>query len=337
MIGFDFGTYNLISCKRNDEGKTVFKKCVNSFVEIPLENDFVYNMMKKSGVPLIHREDQNVAYVIGDSAVNFAQSVSTVELRRPMKDGCVNPREKDSFQIMSIMAHNLLSNVTSDGELLYYSVPSNAVNENTDSKYHNKLLEAIFKAYKHPEHGFTVRPRAINEALAVVYSELESSAYTGVSASFGSGMVNVCYAQFGTPVFQFSVVNSGDWIDQQAARATGESVAKVNRVKHSIDLSQPPTGNLERAIHAQYGLMIEETVKGILNGIKNNDKAKLDGEVNFVLAGGTSLPNGFSELFSEQLDQQKMGAPFEIASVKRADDPLYSVARGCLIAAENSN
>jgi len=48
--------------------------------------------MKTAGVPLIERE--NVAYALGESAVNMAYTLPTLELKRPMKDGCVNPKEK---------------------------------------------------------------------------------------------------------------------------------------------------------------------------------------------------------------------------------------------------
>ena len=52
-IGFDCGTYNLVSCKRDADGKFSNKREVNAFLEIPLENRFVFEMMKTAGVPLI--------------------------------------------------------------------------------------------------------------------------------------------------------------------------------------------------------------------------------------------------------------------------------------------
>ena len=144
-IGFDAGTYNLVCCKRNAEGNFVYKREVNAFLEMVLENDFVFNMMKKSGVPLILREDANMAYALGEAAINMAYTMRNTDLKRPMKDGCVNPNEKDAFQIMNIMIHSLLDEISKDGEILCYSVPANAINEDTDADYHRKILEAIFK------------------------------------------------------------------------------------------------------------------------------------------------------------------------------------------------
>lgn len=705
MIGMDCGTYTLVCCKRDDDKNFLYKKEINAFIEMPLENKFVFNMMKNAGVPLIEREKQ--AYALGEAAVNMAYTMSGLELKRPMTSGCVNPKEKDAFQILSIMLHSLIGEVEKDKEILYYCVPSNAINEETDAEYHGKILDAIFRAYK-SEKGYTVDPRPINEALALVYAELGNKAYTGVGVSClcpgtkiytekgltniedvkvgdkvfthkgrwrtvydtvpqyfcgtktkiklwgytenyefvdnhklyvlrnnewqwigceeikigdivgepierekdnsierpvievlsrntcskiwksthynlssemceligyflgdgsinlkegcfqldfanhendniervmwlieevfgkkssrtkkgknctrikcyqkeiavwfknncydekkekkcpfkvsclsdnesksllcgliksdgmiteshisffnsnshlahickqlfgrcgiaaslhtrklrshyvesknqvitdkkvpccvntstqigfeilqeslnferkinvnyrtekrvtnkvenrfmlskvksietepytglvydlrvaedhsfsgpnlvikncGGGMVNVCFAMFGNPLFSFSIVNSGDWIDKMAAKATGESTTYINKEKHKIDLAKAPTSLVERAIQTQYRIMIEHTVTGIKKGLLNTSKSvKTDQEIDFVVAGGTSSPNGFKELFAECLKQADLSV--KIGNVIQPKDPLYSVARGCLLAAENAN
>jgi len=334
-IGFDAGTYNLVCCKRNAEGNFVYKREVNAFLEMVLENDFVFNMMKKSGVPLILREDANMAYALGEAAINMAYTMRNTDLKRPMKDGCVNPNEKDAFQIMNIMIHSLLDEISKDGEILCYSVPANAINENTDADYHRKILEAIFKAFK-SEKGWKVDARPINEAMALVYAELGEKMFTGIGVSCGAGMVNVAFSLFGAEVFSFSIVNSGDWIDQQAARAAGESVAFINKEKTKIDLNKEPATLVERAIRTQYELMIEKTVLGIKRGLtENKDKnARLDQPIDIIVAGGTASPPGFDKLFEKLMRSTEM--PVQIGKVIRPNDPLYSVSRGCLIAAENA-
>lgn len=329
-MGFDAGTFNLVACNRDEKNNFVYKREVNAFLEIPLDERFVFNMMKTAGVPLIERE--KVAYALGEAAINMAYTLSDLELKRPMTAGCVNPKEKDAFQILSIMIHSLLDNVKKDGEVLYYTVPANAINQETDADYHNKILEAIFKAYKSDE-GFKVDPRPINEALALVYAETAKKAFTAIGISFGAGMVNVCYAMYGTSVFQFSIVNSGDWIDKQAAKATGETVSFINKQKTKLDLSKTPTTLVDRAIHAQYRLMIEHTVSEIKKGFANvSKKVRSDKPVDVVVAGGTASPNGFVELFKDTVNSVEL--PIQIGEIVRPADPLLSVARGCLIAAE---
>ena len=56
-IGFDAGTYHLVSCKKQGE-EYIYKKEVNAFLEMPLENRFVFNMMNNAGVPLIKIKKQ---------------------------------------------------------------------------------------------------------------------------------------------------------------------------------------------------------------------------------------------------------------------------------------
>lgn len=329
----DCGTFNLVASRRDlTTGNFVLKREINAFLEIPLENDFVFNMMNAAKVPLIKRKDGKAAYACGTAAVNMAYTMSKLELKRPMVDGCVNPHEKESFEIMKTMMHSLIGDTVQDGETLFYSVPANAINTETDADYHSKILEAIFKAYRSKD-GFKVDPHPINEALALVYAELANKAYTGIGVSCGAGMVNVCFAMYGSPVFTFAIVNSGDWIDKQAAKATGETIAYINNQKTKIDLKKEPTTLIERAIQTQYKLMLEHTVSGIKKGLENlNDTVRVENPVDFVVAGGTSLPPGFIELFREILKESKLSIP--IGEVIRPEDPLYSVARGCLLAAE---
>lgn len=329
-IGFDAGTYNLVVCRREEE--LIYKKEVNAFLEISLENDFVFNMMKKAGVPLIERED--VAYALGQRAVDMAYTIPSLELKRPMHQGCVNPKEINAFKIMSIMIHSLLDEVKMNNETLYYSVPANAINQETDADYHNKIMEAIFKAFQ-DENGFKVSAHPINEGLALVYAELSSKSYTGIGISFGAGMVNLCFAMYGAPIFSFALVNSGDWIDKQAAQATGQSVSFINKQKTKTSLDTDPKDMVERAIQTQYRLMIEKTVTGIKNGLSEaSKKARPEDAIDIVIAGGVSIPNGFSQLFEQVIREAKL--PMQIGKIIKTQDPLYSVARGCLIAAENA-
>lgn len=327
----DVGTYNLISCKRDIQNNFVCDRTVNAFIEIQTDNAFTFNIMK-SKVPLIEWPEAKVAYAVGQPAVDIAYSMPKVELRRPMKDGCLNPREKHAQEIMNIMVHNLIGDITEDA-ILCFSVPANAINETTDAKYHEKVLKAMFASYKSSNNS-KIDARPINEALALVYAELLNKNYTGIGVSFGAGMVNLCYAIYGNPVFQFSIVNSGDWIDRQASKALGEETTNyVNKEKMKVDLSIEPESQVHRAIKAQYEIMIEHTVTGIKKGLEES-KTRYDEPVDFVIAGGTASPNGFTGLFEEVLRKAKL--PLKIGSIIRPDEPLTSVARGCLIAAENS-
>lgn len=333
-IGFDCGTYTLICCQRDDKGNFVQKKEVNAFIEMNIGNKSVFNMMKSVGVPLMEMEDLGVAFAMGEAAVDMAYTMGEIELKRPMVHGCLNPRERLAQRVMSNMIQGLLDEVKVDKETLYFSVPANAINQETDKDYHEKILEAIFKDFTHPETGFIVKPYPVNEGLALVYAELGNKAYTGIGISYGAGMVNICFAIYGAPVFEFSLVNSGDWIDKMAGKATGESPTYINKEKLKTDLTiEKPELLVQRAIRVQYEIMVQKAVTGIKKGLAEaGNKARTDDPIDIIVAGGTSSPDGFEQMFKEIVDAAHL--PIEVGKIIKPKDPLYSVARGCLIAAE---
>jgi len=331
-IGFDVGTYNLICARRGaDKSEVKYRKEVNAFLELLLENRHAFNMFKASNVPLI--EMDKIAYIVGEKAVDLAYAMPQLILRRPMKNGTLNPQEKSAFRILSIMVNSLIGEVEKDKEVVYYSVPANAINEKTDAEYHQKILESILKAYK--VNGKTIQAYPINEGLALVYAELAVKAFTGIGVSFGAGMVNFCYSIFSHPVFSFSIVNSGDWIDEQAAKASGETTTTINRMKTKIDLTKPPMNVVERAIQGQYRIMVEHTMSAIKKAILDaGNTVRVDNPVDIIVGGGASSPPGFVEMVREVI--RGLDYPIPIGDVKRPEDHLYAVARGCLVAAENA-
>src|SRR5260370_32157631 len=64
--------------------------------------------------------------------------------------------------------------------------------------------------------------QSMNEGLAVVYGELESTNYTGIGVSCGGGLCNVCFAYLSVPILSFSMPKAGDFIDASAASVIGE-------------------------------------------------------------------------------------------------------------------
>ena len=133
-------------------------------------------------------------------------------------------------------------------------------------------------------------------------------------------------------------MNSGDWIDKMASKAIGEETTTyVNREKMKADLTlENPDTLVQRAIKTQYEIMIQHTVNGIKKGLEGmSNKARSENPIDIIIAGGTSMPKGFDDLFKTILEQAKIST-LKIGDVIRPQDPLYSVARGCLIAAENA-
>ena len=120
-------------------------------------------------------------------------------------------------------------------------------------------------------------------------------------------------------------MNAGDL---EGAKKAQEGIEKTK-----VDLAKTPETLVERAIITQYRLMIEKTIVGIKEGLATSNKAiKAENPVDFVVAGGTSMAKGFTDIFSESLKSAKLSIP--VGEVIRPAEPLFSVAKGCLIAAE---
>ena len=78
---------------------------------------------------------------------------------------------------------------------------------------------------------------------------------------------------------------------------------------------------VERAIHTQYRLMIEHAVNGIKKGFSDVTKTvRTNDAVDVVVAGGTSSPNGFTEIFKETIDQAQL--PIKLGNIIKPKEIL---------------
>jgi hypothetical protein len=170
--------------------------------------------------------------------------------------------------------------------------------------------------------------------MAVIYSELADNNFTGLGISFGAGMTNVCLAYYAVPVMKFSIARGGDWVDEQTAQATGTPVDKVTSIKEDdfeLDF-RTDVGGVEGALAIYYENLLDYVIENIAREVDEEDVEEgLD--VPVVVTGGTSSPRGFEKLFEDHLREASM--PFSISDVRSVEEPLYSVARGSLVAARS--
>ena len=317
--GIDVGTMNIVSAKQ-DGSDTVFVSQRNSFVEIDY-SDMAERMLSRSDVLHI-RKDDNV-YVVGDDALSFA-NIFNVETRRPMKHGILSSEEKSAIPMIKLILEQVVGEPERHNERIYFSTPADPIDSDLSTLYHQKTLESFLG-----DIGYD--PEPINEGMAVIYSELAEHNFTGLGISFGAGMTNVCLSYYAVPVMTFSVARGGDWIDEQTATATGENVDKVTSIKEEdfrLDFTTD-AGGVEGALSIYYDNLLDYVIENIAKEVNDEDVEEgLD--VPVVVTGGTASPPGFEKLFEERLD--KANIPFSVSGVRKADEPLYSVARGALVA-----
>lgn len=322
-IGLDVGTMWLVSAKKSGD-ETKYTKLRNSFYCVE-ENDFMRDMLESIHVSYISKD--GMLYILGDAGMELASSFQQ-EARRPMSQGLLSPKEKDALPIMKLMISELLGKPKVENEICYYTTPSNPIDAPKDIVYHEGLLKSLVESL-----GFNAN--SINEALAIIYSELADKKFCGISLSFGAGMVNSCISNYGVSVSQFSIAKSGDWIDQMTSQAQGLSNSRVMQLKEQqLDLSKEQTDIVLRTLSIYYDNLIDYVIKNIADKFSKDGKTinEKEGGVTIVVAGGTSMVPGFIERFSKKMEENKSKFPFTVSEIRHAKDPLFAVSNGCLVA-----
>jgi actin-like ATPase involved in cell morphogenesis len=309
-----------IICAEKEGNDVVFMQQRNAFMNLD-STDLTKNMLDTTKV--LYIEDENGIALLGEDAFKFA-TIFEKETRRPMSQGIISPKEKEAIPIMKLIIEKVLGDPKGKNEVLYISTPADPVDTDMNVLYHKKTMEALARGLKYETH-------VIDEGLAVIYSELSDHNFTGIGISVGAGLTNVTLAYLGTPLMSFSISRGGDWIDKEVAKSTGLPTEHVTHTKETVSKlsKQVKVGSPEGALAIYYEALITYVIQHLNKRLAKITPPKVAFPV--VVAGGSALPEGFFEIFETKLRESKLLV--EISTIKRAKDPLYAVARGCLIAA----
>jgi len=281
------------------------------------------NVLRRESVPHTVRGAEILVH--GNESERFADLIGA-ELRRPMTKGFLNPAESESMPMMQNLLLSLLGPAAHSRQKLFFSVPAPPLGAHDSLTYHEATLRQILG-----ELGYDAKP--INEGLAVIYSELEASNYTGIGISCGGGLCNVCMSYLAVPVIQFSVPKAGDFIDSNAAAVAGEMVNRIRMIKEDGFLFNGVAHDKAHQVIAVYYDDMIQTVVQAMREVFSQAKSlpRLGRPIPLVLSGGTVLPAGFKERFEQALRQQDFPVP--VSEVRLAAEPLNSTSRGAVIAA----
>lgn len=319
LIGLDCGTGNFVAA--SDAGIEIQR---NAFLTIEKEATTT-KQLKRMNIPYVEIGGQ--LHLIGQDAFNYANIFTSKSLKRPMKDGLLNPAEQDALPVLKHIVGGLIGGGASPGSTVVYSVPAAPIDAEREVDYHEDVLSQIIEFY-----GF--KPRSLNEGVALGMAGLDQDQYTGIAISFGSGMANISVMYMGMSALKFSVSKSGDWIDKQVSADCGISVAKAQQIKEKGDYSVSPSSDsrLSRehnAIKTYYTSLIRYILANIAKQFSSSeDTPVFPDSVPIVVGGGTSMVEGFVDLFKEQFTQGDF--PIEVGDIRLVDEPLTAVARGCL-------
>jgi actin-like ATPase involved in cell morphogenesis len=332
--GLDIGTCFLV-CASKDPKDTQAEIQINSvrdaFLDIEAEQS-VLNMLKMSNTSFVQEKDS--IYIVGENALSLANMFKR-EARRPMSKGIIAAGELDAEKILIILIKSILKEPAVENEICYYSVPAKPIDRDVDIVYHEAVFKKIVEA-------FGYKAVSMNEAAAIVYSNCEGSGFTAIASSFGAGMVNTALL-FQTMVgMSFSISKSGDYIDENAAKAVGTTATRIMSIKEKgVDLLNPSAGDPKyirerEAIVVYYRNLINQVINGIKKEFKKDQASiELPAHIPWVISGGTAKSINFLEFFKQEFEKVRDTFPIGISEIRMARDPLNDVAKGLLIAAMN--
>lgn len=322
-VGLDIGTSRIV-CARPEGDDYSFDSQLNAFVSVP-NTKIRQKALRKQDIPFT--EHGKEIMVSGNHAPHFADLLH-LEARRPMSKGVLNAGEHNSLAVLRQIVGMLTDNAVKPGAKVVFSVPA--------TPYHNPNDE------NHLYHGLSVKQmlgdmgydaQSINEGLAVIYSELEDSNYTGIGVSLGGGLCNVAIAYLSMPAVCFSIPKAGDFIDTGASTVTGDLAVQVRLAKEqSFHFNGTFPEKLHQVLTVYYDDMIQSLLTTMREAfLESRRLPKFGKAVPLVLSGGTALPAGFRDRFAKALHGADL--PVAVSEIRLARDPLNTTARGALVAA----
>jgi len=320
-MGLDVGTSRIVTARPEGDGYH-FNSQLNAFVTIPYSK-LTERVLEKEGVP--HSVNGAQIVVHGNESEKFADLMDT-EIRRPMTGGVLDAKEPESISMMREIISSLLDKKSTDKPLVCFTVPAASLDASESLTYHEATVKQILTQLGYEN-------RAVNEGLAVVYAELESTNYTGIGISCGGGLCNVCYSYLSVPVFTFSIPKAGDYIDANAASMTGE---RANRIRIAKEEAFHFNGFFSDKVQQVISVYYDDMIKSLVAGMKEafgdaRHMPKLNRPVPLVLSGGTAMPTGFRDRFEKIFNESHL--PIQVSEVRMASNPLETAAKGALVAA----
>ncbi len=321
-VGLDVGTMHLVASRSDSKDVKITR---NVFLRV--DKDDILNQLSK--INYVEGPDGDT-YIIGSDAFDFANMFGK-KVSRPMEKGLISADEIDAADVLTLMIQDLIGPVKDKEVFCSYSIPAEAIDGDRSVTFHENVFARIL-------HSIGINHKAINEAMAIIYSECQKEMFSGIGISFGAGMSNIAVSYKGIEALTFSTARGGDWIDNYVAKDLGMVPNRVTNLKErymqldgTVNLGKNKKKNKRvlEALFYYHKALIEYTIKKIIAEFDEKVDIEIDDEIPIVVSGGTSMPKGFVQLFSEMLNQYEL--PFEISEVRRATNPLTAVSNGLLV------
>ena len=329
-VGVDIGTSNIVVARRTKDGTFVNRFHRNMLYPLDVSEEAM-DLLDKSSY--LYVKVGGKYFVVGEDALTLVNAIGKGEIVRPMKDGILNPSLEESTDLLFYIIKAVVGDPIVEGETLRFSVPADPVDANINNKFHQMVLKGFFD-----KMGYDAKP--VNEAMCIAYDcnpimieDDGESPLSGLALSAGGGMTNLALLYKGLPLQEFSITKSGDYIDEQASTVSGLKKSKIIKLKEKdLNLSELDFSNRGlSALGVYYDEMMDRLVHHVSTRFKDT-KSDLDGKIEVVVAGGTSMPNGFCEKLEGKI-RSNNDFPFELLRVRHSETPFYSVSQGACVRA----
>jgi hypothetical protein len=321
-LGLDVGTSRIVIARRAEDDFR-YESQLNAFVAIP-HSKITQGVLEREKIP--HTVQSGQIVVHGNESEKFA-GLLNAETRRTMTRGVLDSQEPESLSMMrEILSTMFAPHLHEKPRKVCFTVPAAPLGAEGSLTYHEATLRQILT-------DMNFEPVSISEGLAIVYSELESSNYTGIGISCGGGLCNVCLSYLSVPIISFSIPKAGDYIDNSAATATGE---RANRIRLTKEDSFHFNGFFADKVHQVLSVYYDDMIRSLVTALKDaftrtSNLPTFNRPIPMVLSGGTALPPGFRDRFEKLLWEQDF--PVTVSDIRMAPNPLHSTAKGALVCA----
>lgn len=322
VTGLDIGTMNV--CLARSDSKEI-KITRNVF--LPLSKDEV-SISELTDISYVEDNEGNL-FIIGQDAFTFG-NIFGQQVSRPMESGLISPKEVSAIDVLTLILKDLFGDVKDKEVYCSYSIPAEAIDEGRSVTYHEKVFSRVLS-------NLGINHTPVNEGAAIIYSECSEEKFSGVGISLGAGMSNIAVLFKGIEALKFSTARSGDWIDKNVAASLSMVPNRVTSVKEkNLNLEKGFLGEKNKkkkrileALQYYYEALINYTVKKIIKEFDEKVDIEIEESIPIIISGGTSIPNGFLDLFKNILITHEL--PFKVSGIRQARNPLTCVASGLLV------
>ncbi|MGI9419771.1 MAG: hypothetical protein ACR2RA_18245 [Geminicoccaceae bacterium] len=318
--GLDVGTSRIVLAKPNGERPT-YNVQLNAFIALPYAK-MTEKMLVDEGI--YHRVNGKEILAFGNRVDEFANMLGG-DTRRPMKTGVLNPGEPKSKAMMALALEEMCGKAKKNAKICF-SVPSAPPDGQSELIFHEHVIKDVLT-------GLGYQAEAVNEGMAIVYAELADDDLTGIGVSFGGGLCNVSVAYLGLPILSFSTDRAGDYIDQSAAKVTGQTPTTVRLHKESREfkIGETAADGVDQALTIYHRDVITHVVDKLEQELNASQRLPRSLKtMPIVFGGGTAMVKGFEPELKKALENANL--PIEISEFRQAKTTSNTTAKGMLLA-----